>query len=92
MFRFALRRSAWAIPTLLLVTFLVYIALRMGTDPLASYIRSNPRATRSKIAQYKEFNGLGSNFVTGYFSWLQNFVTFNWPNSVLREAAKCGQN
>ncbi|MFM2234988.1 MAG: hypothetical protein RL296_647 [Actinomycetota bacterium] len=82
MFRFALRRSAWAIPTLLLVTFLVYIALRMGTDPLASYMRSNPRATRSKIAQYKELNGLGSNYVTGYFSWLKNFVTFNWPNSI----------
>ena len=46
MFRFALRRSAWAIPTLFLVTFLVYIALRIGTDPLASYMRSNPRATR----------------------------------------------
>ncbi|MEI7971183.1 MAG: ABC transporter permease [Actinomycetota bacterium] len=82
MFRFALRRAAWAVPTLVLVTFLVYIALRLGTDPVASYMKSNPRATHSKIEQYKKLNGLGTNYVAGYFSWLKNFVTFNWPKSI----------
>jgi len=81
-FRFALRRAAWAVPTLVLVTFLVYIALRLGTDPVASYMKSNPRATHSKIEQYKKLNGLGTNYVAGYFSWLKNFVTFNWPKSI----------
>ena len=32
MLRFAVRRTVWAVPTLLLVTFLVYIALRLGTQ------------------------------------------------------------
>ena len=72
----------WAVPTLLLVTFLVYIALRLGTDPLQSYLRANPRATKVKIAQYKSVNGLSSNYVLGYFHWLKNFVTFNWPRSI----------
>jgi len=82
MLRFALRRMVWAVPTLLLVTFLVYIALRLGTDPLQSYLRTNPRATRDKIEQYKAVNGLSSNYVLGYFHWLKNFVTFNWPRSI----------
>jgi peptide/nickel transport system permease protein len=45
-------------------------------------MKSNPRATHSKIEQYKKLNGLGTNYVAGYFSWLKNFVTFNWPKSI----------
>jgi len=82
MLRFIVRRIAWAFPTLLLVTFLVYVALRLGTNPVNSYLRSNPRASPEKIAEYKELNGLGSNYVFGYFNWLQNFLTFNWPRSI----------
>jgi peptide/nickel transport system permease protein len=82
MLRFAFRRLVWAVPTLLLVTFLVYIALRLGTDPLQSYLRTNPRASKEKIEQYKSVNGLSSNYVLGYFHWLKNFATFNWPRSI----------
>jgi peptide/nickel transport system permease protein len=64
------------------VTFLVYVALRLGTDPLQSYLRTNPRASKEKIEQYKSVNGLSSNYVLGYFHWLKNFVTFNWPRSI----------
>ncbi|MFM7525030.1 MAG: ABC transporter permease [Actinomycetota bacterium] len=82
MLRYVLRRLAWAIPTLIFVTFLVYIALRIGTDPVASYKRINPRASKAKIAQYIEVNGLDPNFVRGYFRWLGNFVTLDWPRSI----------
>ena len=82
MLRFATRRMVWAIPTLLLVTFLVYIALRLGTDPLQSYLRANPRVTKVKIEQCKSVNGLSSNYVLGYFDWLKNFLIFNWPRSI----------
>lgn len=77
-----LRRLAWAIPTLVFVTFLVYIALRIGTDPVASYKRINPRATKAKIDEYIQVNGLDPNYVRGYFRWLGNFVTFDWPRSI----------
>jgi len=82
MLRYVVRRIAWAIPTLLLVTFLVYVALRLGTNPVNSYLRSNPRASAEKIAQYKELNGLGSNYVTGYWGWLKHYVTLDWPRSI----------
>jgi peptide/nickel transport system permease protein len=77
-----LRRVLWAIPTLLLITFLVYVALRAGTDPLKSYLRINPRATKAKIEQYIEVNGLDPNYVRGYWTWLRNFVSGNWPRSI----------
>ena len=82
MFRFILRRVAWSIPTLLLVTFLVYLALRIGTNPVESYKRINPRATKAKIQQYIDINGLDPNFVRGYFTWLKNFITGEWPRSI----------
>lgn len=82
MLRYIARRIAWAIPTLLLVTFLVYVALRLGTNPVNSYLRANPRASAAKIAEYKKLNGLGSNYLSGYLNWLQHFVTYDWPRSI----------
>ena len=85
MLRYVARRLLWLIPTLMLVTFLVYVALRMGTNPVESYKRTNPRASKAKIAQYIEVNGLYEGFggyVRGYFQWLKGFVTFDWPRSI----------
>ena len=82
MIRYILRRLAWAVPTLLIVTFLVYVALRVGTNPVESYKRSNPRVTPEKIRQYIDINGLDPNYVLGYFRWLNNFLTGNWPRSI----------
>ena len=85
MFRFVVRRLIWAVPTLLIVTFLVYVAIRIGTDPVASYLRSNQRASQAKIDEYIETNGLYEGFggyVKGYFQWLGGFLTGDWPNSI----------
>jgi len=85
LFRFIVRRLLWAIPTLLIVTFVVYCAIRLGTDPVASYVRANARASDAKIEQYIEANGLYEGFggyVRGYFQWLGNFLSGDWPNSI----------
>jgi peptide/nickel transport system permease protein len=82
MIRFIGRRLLWTIPTLFLITFLVFIAIRVGTDPVQSYLRINPRASQAKIQQYKVVNGLTGNIVSQYFHWLNNFVTFNWGRSI----------
>ena len=39
MVRFVARRLVWAIPTIFLVTFIVYVAIRLGTDPLAGLVK-----------------------------------------------------
>jgi peptide/nickel transport system permease protein len=82
MIRFVGRRLLWTIPTLFLITFLVFVAIRVGTDPVQSYLRLNPRATEAKIQQYKATNGLTGNIVSQYFSWLHHFVTFDWGRSI----------
>ena len=87
MIRFIMRRALWAIPTLILVTFVVYCALRIATNPLASYARSNPRIAKQpeKMQQYIETNGLWDGpggYVRGYFHWLGGFVTGNWQPSI----------
>jgi peptide/nickel transport system permease protein len=61
---------------------LVFIAIRIGTDPVQSYLRINPRASQKKIEQYKQINGLTGNIVSQYFNWLHHFVTFDWGRSI----------
>lgn len=85
MFRFVVRRLIWAIPTLLIVTFIVYVAIRIGTDPVASYLRSNTRASKAKVDEYIEMNGLYEGFggyIKGYFQWLGGFLSGDWPDSI----------
>ena len=85
MARFIIRRVLWALPTLLIVTFLVYVALRIGTDPLESYLRVNQRASPKKIQQYIDINGLydgPGGYVRGYFKWLGQFLTGDWPRTI----------
>lgn len=87
MLRFIVRRLLWAIPTLFIVTFVVYCALRLATNPLASYARANPRIAKQpeKMAQYIEENGLWpgiGGYIRGYFVWLKGFVTGNWQVSI----------
>lgn len=82
MIRYVLRRLLWTIPMLFFITFLVFVAIRVGTNPVASYLRLNPRASQAKIAQYKKVNGLEGNIVSQYFTWLQHFITFDWGRSI----------
>ena len=87
MLRFILRRLLWLIPTVIFVTFLVYVAVRVGWDPVQSYVRANPRASDKKIEQYREVNGLYEGFggyVRGYLEWLWAFVQGpdHWPRSI----------
>ena len=82
MIRFIGRRLLWTLPTLFIITFLVFVAIRIGTDPVQSYLRLNPRASEAKVQQYRVANGLTGNIVSQYFNWLGHFVTFDWGRSI----------
>jgi peptide/nickel transport system permease protein len=82
MLRFVFRRILWSIPTILVVTFLVFVAVRIGTDPVANYRRLNPRATASQLDAYKEANGLVGSIPEQYARWGTKFVTGDWPASI----------
>ena len=87
MLRFIVRRLLWVVPTIVVVTFMVYCAVRIGWNPVASYQRANPRASKAKLQQYRDVNGLYDGlggYVKGYFQWLGNFVQGpdHWPRSI----------
>ena len=82
MTRFIARRAAWAIPILLIVTYLTFWAVEASTDPVAAYIRINPRATPEMVQRFEEVNGLVGSTPEQYFRWLGNFATLEWGNSI----------
>lgn len=82
MIRFILRRLLWAIPTLLVITYIVFWAVRTGTDPVASYLRLNPRASEAQIQLYRDANGLNGSIPRQYVTWLGKFITFDWAPSI----------
>ena len=87
MARFIVRRLLWMIPSILVVTFLVYVACRIGFNPVASYSRANPRASQAKVDEFIQENGLYPGFkgyIKGYFEWLGKFLQgpHAWPKSI----------
>ena len=82
MARFIAVRAAWAIPILLIVTFLTFWAVKSATDPVQSYLRINTRATPEMVEEYKEKHGLIGSTPEQYFRWLGNFLTLDWGNSI----------
>src|SRR5262245_54855276 len=82
MIRFAFRRLLWAVPTVLVVTFITFVTLRAVTDPVASYRRVNPRATPEKLQQYRQVTGLVGTVPEQYFHWLRRFVVGDWGSSI----------
>ena len=87
MARFIVRRLLWLIPSILIVTFVVYVVCRIGWNPVASYSKANPRATPEQVDQFKKDNSLYPGFrgyVRGYFEWLGNFLRGpdHWPKSI----------
>jgi peptide/nickel transport system permease protein len=86
MLRFVLRRLLWLIPIMLIVTYAVYVACRIGWNPVASYQRANPRAGKKRLEAFKVNNGLTDTFpfIEGYTGWLGKFVNgpSEWPKSI----------
>ena len=82
MLRYIIRRLLWAIPTVIIITFVAFWALRTGTDPIASYLRSNPRATPEQIQAYRDANGLNGSIPEQYLAWMGNFLRGDWGDSI----------
>jgi len=71
--RRAIRSSgSWLLTLLLIavliVTFLVFVAIRVGTDPVAAYKRANSHVTTEQVAKFKDKNGLNGTIIQQYFN------------------------
>jgi peptide/nickel transport system permease protein len=82
MLRYALRRLLVSIPTLLVISFIVFALLDLApSDPTANLPLTIPPEVREKI---RLSLGLGEPFVIRYFKWLEQFL-INEPLSVLEQ-------
>ena len=72
MLRYAVRRLLFSIPTLLVISFIVFALLDLApTDPTAQLPLTIPPETRQNI---RESLGLGQPFHVRYFRWLTQFM------------------
>ena len=72
MFRYAMRRSLFAIPTLLVISFIIFALLDLApSDPTAQLPLTIPEDVREMI---KLSLGLGEPFHIRYLKWLEQFL------------------
>lgn len=83
MFRYIVIRILYAIPTLLFVSFAIFILLRLsGTDPIMQYlINSNIPATPENIALVSAKLGLDKPILEQYWIWFKQAVVLDFGTS-----------
>ena len=83
MFRYAVRRLFFAIPTLLVVSFIIFALLDLApNDPTGDLPLTIPPEVREKI---RESMGLGQPFHIRYLRWLEQFF-INEPLNIIEQA------
>jgi len=83
MFKYAIRRLLFAIPTLLVISFIIFALLDLApSDPTASLPLTIPEEVREQI---KESLGLGKPFHIRYLKWLEQFMV-NEPLNLIEQA------
>lgn len=82
MLRYTIRRLIFAVPTLLVISFIIFALLDLApSDPTASLPLTIPPEVRQQI---RESLGLGQPFHIRYIYWLQQFFV-NEPLNILEE-------
>ncbi len=83
MFKYAIRRLLFAIPTLLVISFIIFALLDLApSDPTAQLPLTIPEEVREQI---KESLGLGQPFHIRYVKWLEQFLV-NEPLNLIEQA------
>ena len=82
MFRYTIRRLLFAIPTLLVISFIIFALLDLApSDPTAQLPLTIPEEVREMI---KESLGLGQPFHIRYIKWLEQFMV-NEPLNLIEQ-------
>ena len=82
MFRYAVRRLLFAIPTLLVISFIIFALLDLApSDPTAQLPLTIPEEVREMI---KQSLGLGEPFHVRYLKWLEQFM-INEPLNLIEQ-------
>lgn len=84
MFRYIVRRLIFAVPVLLIASFIVFWVVKSTIDPLAG-LALNPRITGADIARIRASLHLDDPLLVQYWSWLKGFLRFDWGESLISQ-------
>jgi len=77
MFKFVLKRILQMIPTILGMTFIGFVVIKLAPGDFLSSLELNPSYSKETIEELKKLYGLDENIFVQYFKWLFNAITFN---------------
>jgi peptide/nickel transport system permease protein len=83
MLRYVIRRLLIAIPILLFLSIIVFMAARASSSPEAA-IRLNPRVSAADIERYRANLGLDKSNAEQYAIWLGNFAQGDLGDSLVK--------
>jgi len=82
MLKYSMKRAAFAVPTLLVISFIIFVILDLApNDPTGNLPLTIPAEVRAKI---REAMGLGEPFHIRYLKWLQQFF-INEPLNIAEQ-------
>ena len=77
MLKFVLFRLLQAIPTILGVTFLSFLIIKLAPGDYLSQLKLNPQISKETIEQLEKLYGLDKPVIVQYFLWLKNAIFFD---------------
>jgi len=77
MLRYLLFRLLQAVPTLLGVTFLSFVVIKMAPGDYLDQLRLNPQISPETIERLKKLYGLDEPLLVQYLKWLKNALLFD---------------
>ncbi|HIQ48991.1 MAG TPA: ABC transporter permease, partial [Aquifex aeolicus] len=77
MLKFIFFRLLQAIPTLIGVTFLSFVIIKLAPGDYLDQLRLNPQISPETIERLKEIYGLDKPLLVQYFLWLKNALFFD---------------
>ncbi len=77
MFRFILVRVLQAIPTVLGVTFISFVIIKMAPGDFLDQLRLNPQVSAETIERLKKLYGLDQPVIIQYIKWLKSALLFD---------------
>ncbi|MBO0693142.1 MAG: ABC transporter permease [Acidimicrobiaceae bacterium] len=86
MLRYVVRRLFLAIPTLIIVSVLVFCLAQLLPGDVGRQVLG-PYATSAQVAAFDQQHGFDRPLVIRYLHWLGGFVSGNWGTSVVQQEA-----
>ncbi len=77
MLRYILIRLLQAIPTIIGVTFISFLIIRLAPGDFLDQLKLNPQISEETIERLKELYGLDEPVIIQYFKWLKSAIFFD---------------